>query len=177
MKRRIFIQNISLLTGGILTACQAPAEIFEPGRKKIKGRVLSNGNGIKNVIVSDGYTVIATDNKGKYELEPHAAATNIFISTPSGYEFKNENGISRHYHSLKNIRTRRNLDFELIRLAKDDAEHQFIIWADPQVKNQNDVEKMMTHSVPDVQKWVTAAGSGCMAALDAERWLGAKGLH
>src|SRR5687767_4651584 len=158
MKRRIFIQNITLLTGGILTACQATAEIFEPGRKKIKGRVLSNGNGIKNVIVSDGYTVIATDDKGKYELESHAAATNIFISTPSGYEFKNENGISRHYYSLKNITNRKKVNFELVRLDKDDNEHQFIIWADPQVKNKKDVEKMMDQSVPDVQKWVAAAG-------------------
>ncbi|HKZ66206.1 MAG TPA: metallophosphoesterase N-terminal domain-containing protein [Chitinophagaceae bacterium] len=103
MKRRIFIQNITLLTGGLLTACHAPAETFEPGRKKIKGQVLSNGKGIKNVVVSDGYTVIATDAKGKYEIEPHAAATNIFISTPSGYAFKNENGIARHYYSLNNI--------------------------------------------------------------------------
>lgn len=162
MKRRIFIQNITLLTGGLLTACHAPAETFEPGRKKIKGRVLSNGKGIKNVVVSDGYTVITTDAKGKYEIEPHPAATNIFISTPSGYAFKNENGIARHYHSLKNISKRKNVDFELDRLDKDDNEHQFIIWADPQVKNQKDVEKMMTHSVPDVQKWVTTAGSGAL---------------
>ena len=118
MKRRIFIQNMTLLTGGLLTACHAPAGTFEPVKKKIKGRVLSNGAGIKNVIVSDGYTVIATDNKGKYELEPHAAATNIFISTPSGYEFKNENGIARHYHSLKNISNRKNVNFELVRLIK-----------------------------------------------------------
>ena len=162
MKRRIFIQNMTLLTGGLLTACHAPAGTFEPVKKKIKGRVLSNGAGIKNVIVSDGYTVIATDNKGKYELEPHAAATNIFISTPSGYEFKNENGIARHYHSLKNINNRKNVNFELVRLDKDDAEHQFIIWADPQVKNKKDVEKMMTNSVPDVQKLVAAAGSGAL---------------
>src|SRR5687768_10387450 len=138
MKRRIFIQNITLLTGGLLTACEAPAGIFEPGRKKVKGRVLSNSKGIKDVVVSDGYTVIITDARGKYEIELHPAATNIFISTPSGYAFKNENGISRHYYSLSNI-NRKHADFELIRLDKDDTEHQFIIWADPQVKNKKDV--------------------------------------
>ncbi|HKZ66207.1 MAG TPA: calcineurin-like phosphoesterase C-terminal domain-containing protein, partial [Chitinophagaceae bacterium] len=30
------------------------------------------------------------------------------------------------------------------------------------MKNQKDVEKMMTQSVPDVQKWVTAAGGGAL---------------
>lgn len=162
MKRRLFIQNMTWLTGGLVVACHTPAETFEPGKKKIKGRVLSNRKGIKGVVVSDGYTVIVTDDKGRYEMEPHTAATNIFISTPSGYAFKNENGIARHYYSLKNISNRKNADFELVRLDKDDYEHQFIIWADPQVKNQKDVEKMMTQSVPDVQKWVAAAGAGAL---------------
>ncbi|MFC0775892.1 calcineurin-like phosphoesterase C-terminal domain-containing protein [Terrimonas alba] len=160
MKRRLFIQNITWLTGGTIAACQLPAETFEAG-KKIKGKVTANRKGIKDAVVSDGYTVITTDAKGRYELIPHPSASNIFISTPSGYEFKNQNGIARHYHSLSDI-NRKNADFELIPLIKDDNEHQFVIWADPQVKNQNDVDKLMTQSVPDVQKWVAAAGNGAL---------------
>lgn len=161
MKRRIFIQNITWLAGGLVTACRVPAETFEPGQK-IKGQVTSNGKGLKDVVVSDGYSVILTDSKGKYEIEPHASATNIFISTPPGHAFKNDNGISRHYYSLKQISNRKKVDFDLVPLDRDDNEHQFIIWADPQVKNQQDVEKMMNESVPDVQKWVAAAGTGAL---------------
>ena len=54
------------------------------------------------------------------------------------------------------------LDFDLVPLDQDDNEHQFIIWADPQVKNKKDVGKMMTESVPDVRQLVTAAGSGAL---------------
>ncbi len=161
MKRRSFIQKITWLSGGVIASSWIPVNALDAG-KKIKGRVISNNKGIKNVVVSDGYSVIVTDSKGRYEIEPHPAATNIFISTPSGYAFKNENGISRHYHSLKNITTKKNLDFELTRLDKDDTEHQFIIWADPQVKNKSDVEKMMSQSVPDVQKWAAGAGAGTL---------------
>lgn len=163
MKRRLFIQNMTWLTGGVITARHVPVDtgIFEPG-KKIKGKVTAAGKGIKDVVVSDGYSVIVTDSKGKYELEAHPAATNIFISTPSGYEFKNENGIARHYQTIKNISNRKKVDFELVALNRDDNEHQFIIWADPQVKNQKDIELMMTQSVPDVQKWVAAAGAGAL---------------
>ncbi|MFN2440477.1 MAG: metallophosphoesterase, partial [Chitinophagaceae bacterium] len=50
------------------------------------------------------------------------------------------------------------INFDLVPLDINDDEHQFIIWADPQTKNAGDVEKMMTQSVPDVQKWVADTG-------------------
>jgi hypothetical protein len=163
MKRRKFIRDISLLTGGLITAYQLPASPFAT-TKKIRGKVFSRGKGIKSVVISDGYSVITTDAKGKYEIEPHPAATNIFISTPSGYAFTNENGISRHYRPLKN-NDKKTIDFELTRLDKEDNEHQFIIWADPQVKNKSDVEKLMSQSVPDVQKWVAGAGDSLLHGI------------
>lgn len=162
MKRRTFIQNFSLLTGGFLTACQLKKEILNPDAgKKVKGKVTVNGVGIKDVVISDGYTVVATDEKGNYELTPHIAASSIFISTPSGYGFQHENNISRHYQQLNSI-DRRKADFTLLPLSIDDIEHRFLIWADPQVKNESDIEKMMTETVPDVQKLVSAAGSGAL---------------
>ena len=162
MQRRIFIRQISWLTGGLILADQVPASAFAGKDNKIKGQVLSNGKGVKNVVVSDGYSVVATDSKGKYELEIHPAAVTIFISTPSGYAFKNEKGIARHYQAVKDIKAKKPVNFDLVRLDRDDQEHQFVIWADPQVKNADDVEKMMTQSVPDVQQFVAAAGAGAL---------------
>jgi hypothetical protein len=161
MQRRRFLRNIIWLTGGVLTAGHLPvAAAFSKG-KKIKGQVLSNGKGVKGVVISDGYSVVITDNKGKYELEPDPAAVNIFISTPSGYAFAHEQGIARHYHALRG-NNKKDLDFNLVKLEGNDHEHQFIIWADPQVKNEKDVEKLMNHSVPDVQQLVKAAGTGTL---------------
>jgi hypothetical protein len=82
----------------------------------------------------------------------------LFISTPAGYEFINEKGIARHYRLLQDTISNKGVDFELTRLNKNDEEHEFIIWADPQVKNANDVQKMMGETVPHVQNIVTSAG-------------------
>lgn len=162
MQRRKFIQQTAWLTGGLLVAGQLPASIFRNKKQAIKGRVTVSGKGLKNVVVSDGFTVMATDNKGHYEFELHPDATAIFISTPAGHAFLHEKNIARHYRLVKDINAKKNIDFELKALDSSDNEHQFFIWADPQVKNEKDVEKMMTHSVPDVQKMVAAAGSGTL---------------
>ncbi|MEO8403189.1 MAG: calcineurin-like phosphoesterase family protein [Chitinophagaceae bacterium] len=158
MKRREFIGQAVLLTGGLLVARQLPASTFA-GNSKIKGRVLSKGKGLKGVVVSDGYSVVVTDSNGKYEFEPHPDAAAVFVSTPAGYAFNHERGISRHYHMMSTLKGKKSVDFDLVPLGKDDTNHEFIIWADPQVKSASDVQKMMSESVPDVQKFVSAAGN------------------
>lgn len=163
MQRRKFIQQAALLTGGFLVAGQIPASALSHTKTtSLKGKVLSKGKGVGGVAVSDGYTVVLTDNKGKYEFDLHPSARNIFISTPAGYAFKHQNGITRQYQSVQSINLKKSLVFDLAPLDKDDTEHQFIIWTDPQVKNAADVQKMMNETVPDVQKFVAAAGNGTL---------------
>ncbi|RYF91067.1 MAG: metallophosphoesterase [Chitinophagaceae bacterium] len=157
MNRRKFLQQVSLFTGGLMLVGQSP--LFAAGdSKSIKGRVMAAGKGIEGVVVSDGYTVVATDKKGKFRLEPHIDAVTLFISTPSGYEFLQEKNIARHYKTISKINFKKEIKFELNPLLPDDDEHEFFIWADPQVKNAKDVDKMMSETVPDIQKQIQQAG-------------------
>ena len=157
MLRRKFIQNIAWLTGGVIGSGFVPAKAIFKSGQKVKGHVVSNGKGLKDVVVSDGYTVMQTDKSGAYEFEPHPDAVALFISTPSGYEFIHTDNVARQYRLLKEA-SEGKTDFELTRLKKDDNEHRFIIWADPQVKNAKDVEKMMAQSVPSTVKTIAANG-------------------
>ncbi|HEY0677926.1 MAG TPA: calcineurin-like phosphoesterase family protein [Chitinophagaceae bacterium] len=162
MQRRSFLQNIAWISGGLLIGNFIPVNANGASVQKLKGRVISKGKGLQGVVVSDGYSVVATDKKGRYEMNIHANAVTVFISCPSGYEFTHTNGISRHYRQVDKTSKIDETDFELIPLNRSDDEHQFIIWADPQIKNRSDVGKMMTESVPDVQKIVNAAGAGAL---------------
>ncbi len=162
MQRRHFLQHLAFLTSGfVLTNCTPARQLVITG-KSLRGAVLSNGKGVKNVVVSDGYTVVQTDKKGRYAFEPHADAVALFISTPNGYAFKNEANIARHYRLLQDVNVSKDINFDLVPLGQDDDDHQFIVWADPQVANAKDVEKMMTTAVPDVKNIVAAAAPGTL---------------
>jgi 3',5'-cyclic AMP phosphodiesterase CpdA len=157
MQRRFFLKQLAWLSGGLLAGCYAPVRGGAVKGTKVSGRVHANGKGLEGVVVSDGYSVVTTNGNGVYQMELHNDAQSIFVSTPSGFAFNTENGIARHYHSV-NENSGRELHFNLQPLAVNDDKHQFIIWADPQVKNEKDVQKMMAQPVPDVRKLVSAAG-------------------
>lgn len=156
MNRRSFIQKSGLLATTLFVSLKSyPFSLFDVDRK-ISGKVTSNGKGLAGVVISDGFNVVQTDKAGDYTIEVNALAKFVWLSTPSGYEFKTESYLAKHYENLSDGA---NLNFDLIALKQKDDKHNFIIWADPQVKNKKDVEKMMTTSVPDTQKIIKSLGN------------------
>ena len=167
MERRYFLRNFILFTGGLVSANVYGRLLpgFLPATndgKKINGKITTNGKPLANVIVTDCFSVVATDSKGVYSIEPHPDAQFITISTPAGYAFINEEHIVRQYKPISSISGNNKADFELTPLPSDDNKHQFIIWADPQVKNNSDVAMLMKESVPDMQKMLGTLAKGTL---------------
>ncbi|WP_118975705.1 calcineurin-like phosphoesterase C-terminal domain-containing protein [Taibaiella koreensis] len=154
MKRRSFIRNIGLLSAGL--GFSAPA-VFAGEReeqedyifRKISGRISADGKGIANVTVSDGFSVTRTDTKGNYVLEAHYDARFVFLSLPAGYEIPHDQGIAKFYAPLQKGVKQQKADFALTLSAQDDTRHTFVVWADTQIKDEVDAEKLLTISAPD----------------------------
>jgi len=155
MNRRSFIQKSALL-GTTLFVSLKSFSFSTLLENKISGRITSKGKGVANVVVSDGFNVVQTNRSGNYTIDINPLAKFVWISTPSGYEFKTESYIANHYESAIG---KVNLNFDLIALKQNDNRHNFIIWADPQVKNKKDVVQMMETSVPDTIKIIKSMDS------------------
>jgi hypothetical protein len=166
MKRRNFIQALGLtgLAGALpLGNLQAAPEqkFFRKDARKLKGRVHSGGNGIANVAVTDGFSVVFTDRSGRYQLNAHSDAEFVYYTHPAGYEFIHTNGIPNFYAALSEKEEQLN-DFELKKLSVDDGRHQFVVWADTQMISKSDAEQLKATAAPDLKKLVEGYGNNAL---------------
>ncbi|RZK50645.1 MAG: metallophosphoesterase [Pedobacter sp.] len=159
MNRKEFLKQFGLISGSAFIALQAPAMGSLKHDSTISGKVSYQGKGIAKAVLSDGFSVVQTDKEGNYQIQVNPLAHAIFLSTPAGYEFNSFNHVTQQYEHLG---ARNQYNFKLQKLKQNDDHHHFIIWADPQVKNKSDVEKMMTTSVPDVQEVVKSIGKNAL---------------
>src|SRR5688500_4227912 len=100
MQRRSFLQNVLWLTGGLLAGCSKHLNSSKTTGSVVKGKVLSGGKGVADVVLSDGFNVVKTASNGSYELAVNANAEHVFVSIPSGHALPHEKNIARHYKEV-----------------------------------------------------------------------------
>lgn len=147
MNRRSFLKSAGLLIGGLYLSGRAYGTILSNDRGKlIRGRVTASGKGIANVAVSDGFTVVRTDQKGKYAIQTNQETEHLFMSTPSGYEIRQVDGFAAIYVNIHN----RHYDFDLRKTSYNDSRHFFLALGDPQVRVKEDSRQFSEESIPDI---------------------------
>jgi len=157
MNRRIFLERFGLLATGMVVSLKSEAFSNLKHAGRISGTVTNGKNPIADAVLSDGFEVVKTNANGQYTIQLNDKSEFLFLSTPSGYDFKTDVGsVNRQY---ENLGARNEINFKLTKLKQSDDKHHFIIWADPQVKNKKDVAQMMETSVPDVKRLLKEIGA------------------
>ena len=163
MFRRKFLQSLGLV--GLGTAlplstveaqnkAKAADQPFNLNPITIKGKVHQNGKGLAGVPVTDGYNIVLTDKAGKYTLNTNATAEFVYLTIPRGYDIPHQNGIAKFFKPIAPSTANQTADFALQKLDRDDTNHNFVVWADPQMINKKDTEQLLTESAPDLKNLV-----------------------
>jgi len=163
MNRRRFLQTFSLLVAGALTSIKkATAGLRYSGQSvKVSGRVSAGGKPVKGAIISDGVTLVKTDKRGRYTFNTAPDAGFVWVSIPAGYAFPQKNGIASFWQPIGQEAVQVT-DFELQKLGRDDRKHQFVVWADPQIKFEEDAQLLISGAAPDTQQLVQSYGSDAL---------------
>ena len=148
MKSILTSSGIFLLIIFLFACNENPASIeddpdgTETENSTVAGKVQCAGQGIEGVVVSDGYNFTVTDASGNYSLSPGMITTHVYISSPSGYSVPVVNSVPKFYVRLSDASDRKNINFELIKSDISDYKHFFIAIGDPQVRNEDEVQKL-----------------------------------
>lgn len=81
------MKRLKLISGGALLFFMLLYTSLVTAQQKASGRIIdTKGNGVAGVMVSDGFNVYKSGDKGLFSFDASPRARFIYISTPSGYE-------------------------------------------------------------------------------------------
>lgn len=135
-----------------------------PGMSEINGTVIQEGNtlvglvsdsntskGIAGVVVSDGYSVVKTDENGVYQFKANRYAKTVFVSIPAEYQVPMDEKKQPVFYKVgvKKNQVNRN-DFKLTPLAASEENFTFIAIGDPQCTNDKEVGRYKNETIKDI---------------------------
>ena len=95
-------------------------EAMEPEAANVTGRVLCQGAGVPDVLISDGVNIVKTDANGNYRLQSEKRWKYVFMTIPSGYEAPLDGILPAFWKPLQaDVDTPEEVDFELRPVSND----------------------------------------------------------
>lgn len=118
----------------------------------------STGKGIPGVVVSDGYSVVKTDNNGVYQFPCNRNALYMFFSCPAEYEIPLEESTHKplfYKVGLSKKGVNRN-DFKLTPLKTSEENFTLVAVGDPQVSNASQISRYKNETISDIQTTISS---------------------
>ena len=119
----------------------------------VKGTVKdTDGKPLAGVVVSDGYTAVATAEDGTYSFQPNAAAYYVHCSIPAEYEVPIRQGQPVIFKKIDDRAKSYDFILKPLRGGKEEEFSLFVI-GDPQCQNIHHVDRMRTEAIPDIKAY------------------------
>ena len=127
---------------------------------KISGTLRStDGKGIAGVTVSDGFTCVTTDAKGRYKMTTSSDAVHVFYSIPSAYKVNVKDGHPDFYQRLE--AGVKKYYFTVTPNPTEEKQFRLLMVADPQAQCEFHVKRFERETVPDIRAYVDAQTLPC----------------
>lgn len=111
------MKRLKLILGGAVLSLMLLCSFLATAQQKVRGTITdTKGNGVPGVVVSDGFNVYKSGEKGVFSFETSPRARFIYISTPSGYE-----QVSPFYIRLSDP-VSNSFDFKLKKVGKQPSD-------------------------------------------------------
>lgn len=121
----------------------------------LQGVVMDETNQpVEGVVVNDGTQFTQTDKKGMYFLKTDLSKSRfVSISVPAAFEIGTDKQIANGFYAPLSANEKVNRrDFILKRREQATDEFLYIALSDPQVKNENQLERFRTETMPDLNE-------------------------
>lgn len=126
----------------------------EPGMT-VYGKVICNGKGLANVVVSDGYEVVRTNQDGVYQMPSAKQNPYVFVTLPSGYTVINNGVLPVNWQSLRQAAsTAERVDFTLFEDG-DQTNHTMLLMGDMHMANRTKDREQFRIFTSEVSKYVS----------------------
>ena len=115
---------------------------------------------VANVVVTDGVNFTQTDDKGRYQLmsDPDRSKL-VYLSVPSGYKTLVEKALPVGYYAQLDATKKKTYNFQLVKRDQPADRFTFIAISDPQVKNEMQLDRFRTETMPDLKATVDSLAS------------------